>query len=95
MSVAVPMRVAPWPWWEIPAVCPGCGCTADDACVVLAGPIGELVQVGCRWVEVDDGWRCSGCVWPEDKVRGPVVDHRAAPVGTGADAAAPAGGGEE
>lgn len=63
---------------EIPAVCPGCGCTMADACVMIVGyDQGETVHGGCRWVETEDGIRCSGCVWPEDRERGPVEDHRA------------------
>ena len=84
---SVPMRPIPLDWRETtPAVCPGCGCTEADACLMLVGyAFGEPVQGGCRWVETGDGWRCSGCVWPEDKVRGPVFDHRtpAPPAGAG------------
>ena len=31
------MRLPPIDWWEIPEVCPGCGCTEADACLVNAG----------------------------------------------------------
>ena len=89
MSVEKPaMRLPPIDWWEIPEVCPGCGCTEADACLVNAGPLGERAQVGCRWVFVDEeaGWRCNACVWPEDRERGPVVDHRAVSAGPGVDA---------
>ena len=80
MCEAIAMRPIPLDWREAtPAVCPGCGCTEADACLTVWGytALHERVEAGCRWVETGDGWRCSACVWPEDKVRGPTVDHRA------------------
>lgn len=60
-----------------PRVCRGCGCTDEDGCLVEIGfAFGSAWIVGCSWVERD---LCSGCKEPERRVRGPVVDHHAAP----------------
>lgn len=58
-------------------VCRGCGCTDEDGCLVrprgLFAMFGDEELTGCSWVEAD---LCSGCRWPEDRERGPVVDRR-------------------
>lgn len=64
-----------------PRVCRGCGCTDEDGCLVLARSgvaKGQLREsyTGCWWVADD---LCSGCAYPQRRVRGPRVDHRAAP----------------
>lgn len=75
---------------QAPRVCRGCGCTDEDGCLVEVYSLwdGPWIET-CHWVKDD---LCSGCRAPEYRLRGPLVDHRvAAPAGTGADAAAPAG----
>lgn len=56
-----------------PRVCPGCGCSADDACEVER-PGGA--RSFCWWVEKADGTVvCSACAFGR-LVRRSVADHR-------------------